>query len=717
MAGIVATLLGEDGEGRSWHSKSTSGKISDLDTFLDWLRSGGETSAGANVTETTALSFGAVFACVKVISEDEAKLPLIVYKRLVGGGKERDPRHRLYDLLHTQPNAEMTAMEYRELIVSHLLLWGNAYSEIERNQIGEVKALWPLRPDRMEMYRDPDKRNLIYRYTLPDNTYAYFRRDEHDSAGNIVRRGNMWHLKGLSGEGHVGYSPIRKHREAIGLGMAAQEYGSRFFSNDSSPGGLLIHPDNPDEKKTKLIKASWEEGHAGLSNKHRVAVLGEGMKWQQIGIPPVDSQFIETRKLSIIDIARIYRIPPHKIMDLERGTFSNIEHQAIEYVVDCLTPWLVRIEQSIWVHLMDRRDRLHHFAEHLVEGLLRGDTKTRYEAYAVGRQNGWLNGDEIRELENRNPIEDGSGKIYWMPANMLPANVSISEPVESKETPPVEEEEEEEGEERIVRPRQIVMGFASLHAERSRIRIGYRRLIEDAAKRLLSKETIQISKIIKKTLKEGDIDGFLRNMDEIYERFGEDSRKILLPTLVSYAEQIQAACLGEMGLAQTSSSRASPVYCTCEEKEVGLETLMDHYQGTYDERHVSFSSGTLRKIVERLSGTTPDEIAAEVERTLDDWMVSRPSKIAIREVVKTDGLVARSTFFAEGRATVAWIAAENESVFCKALDGKKVRKNEPFLRAGETLNPEGASSPLTARNHRYHPPLLSGCECYVGIKR
>lgn len=372
-------------------------------TSLSALLDGPTTATGRSVSASTAMKASAVFACVRVRAETVASLPWVVYRRLSGGGKERDPSHPLYELLHDQPNPEQTAIEFRENLIGHLDLWGNAYAEIDWDARGRVRALYPLRPDRVtEEERDGQ---VYYVVTLPDG----------ERKGLPAWR--VWHTRGFMGQ-----SVIANARESIGLALAGEEYGARFFGNDSRPGGVLKSPKVLTKEAAKNLKESWEAAHSGLSNRHRVAVLEEGVEWQQIGIAPEDAQYLELRQFQVVDIARFFRVPPHKIASLERATFSNIEHQSIEFVVDCIRPICVRLEQSARRCLLTTEERPTWIAEHVIDGLLRGDTASRYQAYAIGRQWGWLSADDIRELENQNPLPDGQGQSYLVPMNMTPAD-------------------------------------------------------------------------------------------------------------------------------------------------------------------------------------------------------------------------------------------------------------------------------------------------------
>jgi len=376
---------------------------------------GRRSATGVQVTETSALYSSAVFACVRLLAETVASLPLPIYKRKVPRGKERAYNHPLYPLLHDSPNPWTTSYNFREALQGHLCTWGNAYAEIDWDmRTGRARALWQLRPDRMKVGKENN--HLIYVYTLPDGTVAKL---------DAFR---IWHIPGFGFDGLVGYSPIQLAREAIGLSLATEEFGARFFGNGAKPGGVLEHPNKLTKQAQDNLRDSWNEMHQGLSNQHRIAILEEGMKYQQVGIPPEDAQFLETRKFQTNEIARFFHIPPHMIGDLDRATFGNIEQQSLEFVIYTLRPWLVRWEQSAHLKLMGPEERQLYFVEFLVEGLLRGDFVSRNQGYATARQWGWMSANDIRELENMNPLPDNQGDIYLIPMNMIPAGEASMTP-------------------------------------------------------------------------------------------------------------------------------------------------------------------------------------------------------------------------------------------------------------------------------------------------
>ena len=368
----------------------------------------GSTTSGKNVNEFTAMQTTAVYSCVRILSEALASLPLHVY-RYTSTGKERVYDHPLYHILHDEPNTEMTSFVFRETLMSHLLIWGNAYAQIIRDGAGRVVALYPLLPNKMEVWRD--RSGEIY------YTYSRTSDESYRDGPAVLRRQDVLHIPGLGFDGLLGYSPIAMAKNAVGMTIACEEYGASFFANGANPGGVLEHPGVL--KDPKKVRDSWNDVYRGSNNAHKVAVLEEGMKYQQIGIPPEEAQFLETRKFQINEIARLYRIPPHMVGDLEKSSFSNIEQQSLEFVKYTLDPWVIRWEQALQRSLFLPKEKKEYFIKLNVDGLLRGDYQSRMNGYAIGRQNGWLSSNDIRLLEDLNPIPDvEGGNLYLINGNM-----------------------------------------------------------------------------------------------------------------------------------------------------------------------------------------------------------------------------------------------------------------------------------------------------------
>lgn len=373
----------------------------------------GGTTSGKVVTERSAMQMTAVYSCVRILAEAIAGLPVHLYKYKPDGGKEKAIDHPLYLLLHDEPNPEMSSFVFRETLMTHLLLWGNAYAQVIRNGKNEVVALYPLMPNKMTVDRD-EHGQLYYEYQRSND-------EAPTSKGStvILKPTDVLHIPGLGFDGLVGYSPIAMAKNAIGMAIACEEYGAKFFANGAAPGGVLEHPGTI--KDPQRVRESWQSTFGGSGNSNKIAVLEEGMKYTPIGISPEQAQFLETRKFQINEIARIFRVPPHMVGDLEKSSFSNIEQQSLEFVKYTLDPWVIRWEQSIQRTLLTPEEKKLYYVKFNVEGLLRGDYQSRMNGYAIGRQNGWMSANDIRELENldRIPAEEG-GDLYLINGNMLP---------------------------------------------------------------------------------------------------------------------------------------------------------------------------------------------------------------------------------------------------------------------------------------------------------
>ena len=363
----------------------------------------GRASADTLVNERTALQTAAVYACVRVISEAVASLPLQLYKYHGGGALLADD-HPLYDILHSVPNAEMTSFVFRETLMSHLLLYGNAYAQIIRDPLGRIKELYPLLPSKMDVCRN-EAGELYYTY--------YRERDEakpkEEKGGVTLRREDVLHIPGLGYDGIQGYSPVALAKNAIGMAIATEDFGARFFANSANPGGVLESPHSiTDGSKLRDV---WENIYKGQGN-HSIAVLEDGLTFKPVGIEPEKAQFLETRRFQLNEIARIFRVPPHMIGDLERSTFNNIEQQSLEFLKFTLDPWLKRLEQQFEKSLLTPAERKTHEIRFNVDGLLRGDYEKRMKGYSIARQNGWMSANEIRALERQNPIPGGDRYLY-----------------------------------------------------------------------------------------------------------------------------------------------------------------------------------------------------------------------------------------------------------------------------------------------------------------
>jgi HK97 family phage portal protein len=386
---------------------STRGSIEDPNTAITHQTVFGDVfRAGHVVSGEGAMAIGAALACVRVLAESVASLPWHAYERLTTGGKRRETDTWLYALLHNRSNPLMTAFTFRERVMKDVLLEGNHYSWIEYDEYGYIQALWPLNPRHTRIQTSPDGRAIRYVVRTSTGVSVSYHPEE------------IFHVPCL-GDGILGKSVVSYNAGAFGLAMAEDEFAQSFFENGAHPGGVL-ETDKPLQKEARdRLRDGWSVayGRAGLGS-HKVAVLEDGLKWKPMTVNPKDAMALESRQYQVTEIARMFRVPPHMIADLSKATFSNIEHQSLDFVMHSLRPWCVRIEQEAnWKFFgPDERDR--YFTEFLMDGMLRGDVKSRNEAYAIQRQNGILNADEWRERENMNPLPDDQGKKYLVQLNM-----------------------------------------------------------------------------------------------------------------------------------------------------------------------------------------------------------------------------------------------------------------------------------------------------------
>jgi HK97 family phage portal protein len=614
-----------------------------------------------------------VFACVRVLSETLASLPLVFYERL-DRGKRRAPDHPLYTLLHDAPNPEQTSFEFRLVLMAHLALWGNGYAQIEYDAGGEVTELWPLRPDRMLEIRRVQGRKM-YHYQLANGEMQW------------IPGERIWHLRTLGTNGSTGLSMIQLHKQGIGLGLATEQYGGAFFGNNAVPSGLLTYPGELSEEAANRLRAGFEGAHKGLSKAHRVALLEEGLTYQQVGVPPEDAQFLETRLFQKREIASIYRVPPHLIGDLERATFSNIEHQSIEFVSYTMLPWFVNWEQSIKQNLMLGRDRARYFAEFLTAALERGDIKSRYEAYAQGRQNGWLSANDIREMENLNPVEGGD--IYLVPLNMVAVGGPEADG-EGRHGDLALLEEGRHGELPLLEPRQRDEALRRLE-----IATEYLPLFRDILARTVRREVADIRREARKLLKRDALSDFLMWLERFYESHQEFMSNALAPAYTAYSAAVVRAVQAEI------------------EKDGAVDTanFRQEYASLYGVRYTAKQRQELVGLIERTQAEE-QELLPAIEGRLDHWDEVRPDQEARRESRRAMNAIAILAYATLGVTIKRWAASGDSCPYCLQLDGEKIEVHGFFLPSGGQIEVEG-QEPMRVDINLGHPPAHDGCDCMV----
>lgn len=655
--------------------------------FVD-LVGGGKSSSGATVNERTAITYTSFWAAVRAITKPVASLPLHLYER-TESGRERAYGHPLYQLLHERPNHLMTSLSFRDALNTHLLVWGNGYAEIEYGADGMPKALWPLTPDRVTP-RHSKTGDIEYLVSLPNG------------GTTILPKFRMFHLVGPGFDGLKGYSVVRMFRESIGMGLSVTEYGARFFGNGAKPGGVLEHPARLKSKEQiDTLREQWDDIHKGLENSHRVAILEEGMQYKQIGIPPEDAQFLETRAFQRQEMAAIFGVPPHKIGSMENATFSNIEHQAQEFYTDTLLYWFSLWEQTIKMQIIPEYQQSIYYASFLVDGILRGDIASRYSAYATARQWGWMSTNDIRQKENMNPIGK-EGDIYLVPLNMVnAADMDSIEPVESVKKFENEDVEDDDDDSRSIEYRHLektTKERRQIRAAKNRSRLAkrYEQVFSNALKRYLKKEVADIREAVHKHLSERDSATFEVWLDEYYGD-NEALKKRMKPSFLSLAEIVYEEASKEVGDKQKFTD--------------GARSFMDEYLDAFSKRYSGSSKGQLRKLIGDSYDNGLDPVD-EVDVRLTEWEERRPDKVAMNETVQISGAIAKVAFSALGVTKLRWMSLGGESCpYCQELNGMVVGIEQNFVSKDENLESEDGN--MRVRKPASHPPLHSGCICQI----
>lgn len=380
-----------------WLSKSASNPDwGTLERYLGWAFGGGVSASGIIVNPQNAMQSAAVYACIKVLSESVGMLPYRMLKKGSNGSRMPDETHPLWELLHEQPNEFQSSVEFFELLVAHLNLRGNAYAWINRTRSGRVVEIIPLHPDHVNV-RQADNGQLLYQIGT------------ETGAMRSVDRSELLHVRGLTLNGWLGISPIAYSRESIGLALATEKFGGQLFRNGAKMGGILSHPGKLSDEAYGRIKKSFDAATSG-ENAHKTALLEEGMKWEKVSMNADDAQFLETRKYQRAEIAGVFRVPAHMINDLERATFSNIEHMGLQFVTQALMPWLNRLEKAIRRDCFSKEDKSTHTGRFNPAILMRGDAASRADFYASAIQWGWMTRNEARQMESEmgfalNPLD------------------------------------------------------------------------------------------------------------------------------------------------------------------------------------------------------------------------------------------------------------------------------------------------------------------------
>lgn len=678
-------------------------------TVAGWrqlLFDGVKTNAGRRVSANTAMMHSTVYTCVRFLSFNVAQLPLILYRRLSDDpgepARERATDHPLYEKLHSLANARTTAFNAMSLLIASLMLRGNGLAFVQREESGRVMGLFPLRWDQIEIRRRASTGEIVYEWKPQEGPVQVFDASE------------VWHIQGLGVDGVQGLSPIALMRESIGHGLALQEYGSRFFSNSATPSGALEFPGELSETAYKRLKQGIEENRAGLENAHKVMLLEEGAKWNQIGISPEDAQFLETRKFNRAEVAGWYGIPPHLIGDLEKATFSNIEQQSLEFVIYFLMPWLVNIEQTITRDLILERERGTLFAKFNVAGLLRGDSAARSAAQRTGVMAGWLSRNEVRVQEDLNPrpgLDDPlvplnvttvtpEGEVTRMDMGVIPGAPSLRQRAIDRDLREhAERDADRWGDPPPARTERERRAVVNEQAEaRAAIAARFGPLYRDAAARILRAEIRELKPAIELHLEERDASTFESHLDRFYAA-GSDFSRLAERRLSPVADPLAAAMMDAVGREVEEEPDSG-----------GFGVFVAAVVVAAAARHLISSRGQLKKA----AASDPASPAKAALDLISKWQDSRPDRIARKETVHQSRAFARESYRRVGVTKLRWIARGENCPFCDRLNGRIVGVEQSFVQDGESFEGDPKLPPLVVKTSISHPPIHRGCDCEIG---
>jgi HK97 family phage portal protein len=657
-----------------------------------WLRSayGWDTNSGVEVTPETALQNMSVLSCVRLLSDVEAMLPLITYKRLERG-QTRAHDYYLYPILREVSNPEMTAMTYRQTITGHVALRGNGLSEIEFDNAGRVKYLWPLNPDKVRRMERVNGK-LVYIYTLPDSVGG---QDVGLPSDHIL------HIRWFTTNGLWALSPIQQSRHSIGMSMAVQEYIARFFGNNAEPGIVLKSDKELSDKAYLRIKGDWEARHRGLENAHRLAILEDGLSVEKLGVDNKDSELLSILQYGTADIARLYGISLDMLAESDKAaTYASVEQFGERFIKYTMQPWFVRWEQEISRSLLTPTERKTYFAEHLVDALLRADLATRYTAFVQGITTGFLSPNEAREKENMNPYKGGD--VYLAPLNLATID-QLSQPVDGNNSTglrylggadaPVIETRATAA---TVDDRELRSNRSA--ASRRRMMLSQRKVFRDTAARVLRREMRDVMDAAKKSLGKRDAQSMDLWLNQYYQRHEELVRRQFTPVMSAYADMVAGVAGDE-------------VNATDGQFNDQVDRFVRSYINMYAARHAGISLENVRKRIQAAL-ETEDPIAA-LDESLDAYQDVRADEIARLESTRENNATARMVYVAAGFVKIRWRSFNKSCPYCSNLDGAVVGVEQTFIASGESYQPEGADSPLRVNNDIGHPPAHDGCDCMI----
>ncbi len=646
------------------------------------------TGAGVDVGPDEVMASSSVWNAFWNVAITVATIPLKLFRRGENQGREPAREHPLYRVLYDRPNRWMPAVRYRSMAQFHLLMYGNHYAQQLRDRAGRTRELIPLHAARMRVEMDGDE--ILYTYYRPTGGDRVFKQDE------------ILHITGLSANGLLGLNPLEVNRETFGTTIAVERHAAAYYGNRAQPGLVLKSPKRLGKEGRKNLREAMYEAYGG-EKAFSTAVLEDGVEPTPFGTTARDAEMLANRTFQVGEVARILNVPPHILKELTRATFSNIEQQSLEYIIHTLRPWFVAWEQSIGFYLLPEENPEDLYAKFVVDELLRGDSEARGRFYNQLFMIGAASPNDIRRWEDLPPIDGGDR--YFVQINMQPLDVvdEILLPGEEPGTPgddpgpPLPVAGAVGGGGRLLPPSTgpelRAVQERSIQA-RARTRGVFHPLIRRAVNRFVQREVRAARRALEGSRKRADLGGFRRWMDQFYAALPKEVRRIMGPVFASYAAEIRAAVVDELGE---------------EADDVAVEAFVAAYVNRYGLRYSRVSAARLRQALEQ---DDPDAAAQDIERILDGWEASRADTEAGWETVRADGAIAVAIYTAS-RLAMRWYALGKSCPFCSQLDGTIVSAGSSFLEAGATLEGGADQDPLHITSTVRHAPVHGGCDCFV----
>jgi HK97 family phage portal protein len=683
--------------------------VSQLD--LAHYLGGGISWTNIDIDRLTVMGLPVLWACIKVLSETLASFPLILYEGTAEGEtRRRAEEHPMYDLLHDTPNPQQDAFCFKEQMQGHLAIYGNSYANIVRNGTGYVKELWPLNPERMFPFRLNGE--LLYRYRASpyfQTQDLFFRSNANkwstqgdpqkagyfqwvgkpyaDQVESILTADEVFHVHGFGFDGIRGYSPLELQRETMGLGIAAKHYAADFFANNGTPDIAFKHAQHLTDVALRRLQESWRNNHARHGKKHTPVILEEGMEVQELSVAPEKAQLLETQKFLVAEICRIYRIPPHMVQDLERATFSNIEHQAIEFVQHTMRPWAIRWESAISRQLLSEKDRKEYYAEFFMDSILRGDAMTRAQVYQAQIGSGMISPNEARRREQLNDREGGDE--YYVPLNWQPSSIAAQTAAAKVEKTP--EPTDAPSAENSVHPDET----RSVRSAKSRRAIAnsFGILIKDSAARIVRKECHDIRKAVSEH-KMRDSGTFTQWLDKYYRELPDYIKKQITPVYQAFSNAIRAEIANELGIDETVRAED--------------ERFVRDFTDVFVKRYIGSSRGQMDAIVR---DSAAQDTADLLDERIDEWEATKADKVSSNERTQASNAFAKNIYMLAGISSLVWVAlGAKPCEYCQQMDGMSTDIHDDFAYAGEEIPDERS---LSIGKSIGHPPLHRGCECQI----